>query len=83
MTQNIAKAGSSNTGEGRGGAIFARHTTLVVKQATVVDNKASNSNSNKALVGPHLPTATPSASQTSEKAQALAALQAQVRILRI
>jgi predicted outer membrane repeat protein len=48
INNNVAKAGSSNTGEGQGGAIYARHTTLAVHQATILDNKASMSTASDA-----------------------------------
>ncbi|VAW32279.1 hypothetical protein MNBD_CHLOROFLEXI01-3372, partial [hydrothermal vent metagenome] len=38
MAGNIAKAGSGNIGEGRGGAIHARGATLIVRQSTLLDN---------------------------------------------
>ncbi len=38
MSGNIAKAGSANVGEGRGGAIHVRGATLIVRQSTILDN---------------------------------------------
>ncbi|NKQ37113.1 MAG: hypothetical protein HF973_16050, partial [Chloroflexi bacterium] len=38
MSGNAAKAGNTNTGEGRGGAIHARGATLIVRQSTIMDN---------------------------------------------
>lgn len=41
MTGNQAKAGTGD-GEGRGGAIHARGSTLIVEQSTIVGNRADN-----------------------------------------
>lgn len=43
MTQNIAALKSNGSGEGRGGAIFVRHTTLTVDRARIFDNQAAAS----------------------------------------
>lgn len=41
MMNNVAKAGSSLTGEGRGGAIHARHSRVVMSKSKLYENKAA------------------------------------------